>query len=93
MRDVLRGNLARSLRGMEQENRLAAAWTVACGRALAGRGTIAGYQEGVVRVEVEDAVWMSQMISMRGVLARQMAEGSGVPVDSIHFALKRRDVR
>ena len=93
MRDVLRGNLARSLRGMEQENRLAAAWTVACGRALADRGTVAGYQDGVLRVEVEDAVWMSQMISMRGVLARQMAEGSGLPVHSIHFALKRRQGR
>jgi hypothetical protein len=38
MRDVLRGSLGRSLRALPEEDRLAAAWPVACGSALAGHG-------------------------------------------------------
>lgn len=93
MRDILRGTLGRSLRGMEDESRLAAAWTVACGRALAGRGTVVGYAGGVVRVEVEDGLWLSQMISIRAALARTLAEASGLPVHGVDFVLKGRHIR
>jgi hypothetical protein len=89
MRDLLRGNLARSLRGIREEDRLAAAWTVACGRAMADHGTIVGYGAGVLRIEVADAVWMRQMISLRSVLAREMARIAGLPVATIHFELKK----
>jgi hypothetical protein len=43
----------------------------------------------VVRVEVADAVWMRQMISLRGTLEREMARIAGLPVSGIEFALKR----
>ena len=89
MREILRGNLGRSLRELRDEDRLAAAWTVACGRAMAGRGAVSGYEAGVVRVEVVDAVWMRQMVSLRGVLERELAKIAGVPVSGIHFELKR----
>ena len=52
---------AASLRGMGDEDRLAAAWTVACGRAMAEHGRVVGYDAGVVRIEVADAVWLQQM--------------------------------
>ena len=93
MREILRGKLGRSLRGISQEDRLAAAWTVACGRTLSGRGSVCGYQDGVVQVEVEDAVWLRQLSSLRGVLTAQMAQSAGVPVERIEFVMKRRDVR
>jgi Dna[CI] antecedent DciA-like protein len=89
MRELLRGNLGRSLSAMRDEDRLAAAWTVACGRAMAERGAVIGYERGVVRVEVADAVWMRQMISLRGTLEREMARIAGLPVSGIEFALKR----
>jgi hypothetical protein len=89
MRDVLRGSLARSLRSIRDEDRLAAAWTVACGRPMADRGTVVGYQDGVVRVEVSDAVWLRQMISLRGVLEREVARVAGLKVTGIEFQLKR----
>ncbi len=89
MRDVLRGNLARSLRGIGEEDRLAAAWSVACGRAMAERGTVVGYDAGVLRVQVADTIWMHQMVSLRTVLAREMAEIAGLPVATIHFELKK----
>ena len=89
MRELMRGSLGRSLGAMRDEDRLAAAWTVACGCAMADRGVVMGYERGVVRVEVADAVWMRQMISLRGTLEREMARIAGLPVAAIHFELKR----
>jgi hypothetical protein len=88
MRNLLRGTLARSLRAMRDEDRLAAAWTVACGPAMAERGAVVGFEGGIVRIEVADPVWMRQMNSLRGVLERDMAKIAGVPVSAIHFHLK-----
>jgi Dna[CI] antecedent, DciA len=89
MRELLRGSVGRSLSAMRDEDRLAAAWTVACGSAMADRGTVMGYERGVVWIEVADAVWMRQMISLRGTLEREMARIAGLPVAGIHFELKR----
>ena len=89
MRDVLRGKLGRSLRGLGEADRLAAAWPVTCGRAMAQRGTVVGYEDGVVRVEVESIVWLQQMRSIRSVLAREMARIAEVPVREIHFEVKK----
>jgi hypothetical protein len=89
MRDVLRGNLGQSLRGAGDEDRLAAAWTVACGCAMADRGRIVGYDGGVVQIEVADATWLRQMISLRGQLEREMARIAGLPVRGIRFELQR----
>jgi len=89
MRDLLKGSLGRSLGAFREEDRLAAAWTVACGKALAGRGTIVGYEDGVVRVQVEDGAWLQQLMSMRGQLAGEMARIAGVRVSEIHFERKR----
>ena len=89
MRELLRGSLRSSLGGMREEDRLAAAWTVACGPAMAEHGAVVGYEAGVVRVEVAGAVWMRQMISLGGVLERELARISGLPVAAIHFELKK----
>jgi Dna[CI] antecedent, DciA len=89
MRELLRGSLGRSLRDLRDEDRLAAAWTVACGRAMAERGVVVGYENTIVRVEVADAVWMRQMMTLRGVLEREMAKIAGLPVAGIHFELKK----
>src|SRR4051794_32005169 len=93
MRQLLRGSLARTLDGVSEEDRLAAAWTVACGPAMAGRGEIAGYSEGIVRVEVSDPVWLRQMGALKSTLERELARISGVRVNSIEFGLKRSERR
>ncbi|MGA1983039.1 MAG: DciA family protein [Acidobacteriaceae bacterium] len=90
MRDVLRGALAESLRGIGEEDRLAAAWTVACGSAMAEHGRVVSYAAGVVRIEVADAVWLRQMISLRSVLERDLRKIAGVPVTGIEFELEKR---
>jgi predicted nucleic acid-binding Zn ribbon protein len=91
MRDLLKGSLGRSLRALQEEDRLAAAWSVACGKTMAERGAVVGYADGVVRVEVADDAWMRQMMSMRGQLAGEMARIAGVKVSEIHFEKKRND--
>jgi hypothetical protein len=93
MRDLLKGALGRSLAGLSEEDRLAAAWPVACGKTMAERGTVIGYAEGVVRVEVADVAWLRQLVSIRGQLAREMARIAGVRVTEIHFESKRNDRR
>ena len=42
MRDLVRGSMGRSLRALADEDKLAAAWPVACGKAMAERGAVVG---------------------------------------------------
>ena len=84
MRDMLKKNLGRSLEAMPVMDRLAAAWPVACGKAMADRGEIVGFENGVVEVLVQDSVWVDQMRSMGSVLQSQLAKIAG-----IHFEVKK----
>jgi hypothetical protein len=88
MRDLLKGSLGRSLRAMRDEDRLAAAWPVACGKALAERGTVVGYVDGLVHIDVENGAWLRQMMSMQGQLAGEMGRIAGVKLSGIHFEVK-----
>jgi predicted nucleic acid-binding Zn ribbon protein len=85
MRDMLRGSLGKSLQGLHEEDRLAAAWPVACGKAMAGRGRVVGFENGVVRIDVDDGAWLRQLISMRRQLAGELSRISGVTLSEIHF--------
>ena len=89
MRDMMRKNLARSLEAMPVMDRLAAAWPVACGKAMADRGEIVGFENGVVEVLVQDSVWVDQMRSMGPVLQSQLAKIAGVKIAGIHFEVKK----
>ncbi|MEO6815642.1 MAG: DciA family protein [Edaphobacter sp.] len=93
MRTLLRGTLGRSLQAMRPEDKLAAAWPVACGKAMAERGTVVGYAEGEVWIEVQEGAWLRQMMSMQGQLAGQMGRIAGVKVSRIHFKIKRDHAR
>ena len=89
IRDLMKKSLGRSLNSLCDEDRLAAAWPVACGKTMAVRGTVVGYDDGVLRVQVEDKAWLQQLMSMRGQLAGEMARIAGVAVTTIHFEMKR----
>lgn len=93
MRSMLRGSLARSLRTLTDADRLSAAWTVACGPAMAERGEIVGFADGVLAVEVSDALWLQQMQGMRGQLAGEIGRIAGVPVREIHFERRGASAR
>jgi predicted nucleic acid-binding Zn ribbon protein len=89
MRDMLKGNLGRSLAAMSALDRLTAAWPVACGPAMARRATVAALEDGVLNIEVADAVWLDQMRGMNAVLARELSRIADVPLAGIHFELKK----
>lgn len=90
MRTVLRGSLGRSLGALEAADRLAAAWPVACGRAMADHGEIVAFFEGTVTVAVSDDAWLRQMMSMRSQLQHELGRIARVNVTGIHFEMKKR---
>jgi len=65
------------------------AWVAACGPALAGRGTVVGYEDGLVKIEVREGAWMEEMRGMRSHLESELARISGVKVVKLHFIVKR----
>ena len=86
MRDVLRGSLARSLRELPDEDRLAAAWPVVCGSALAGHGEVRYLDaDGILHVRVTGTEWMKQFGHMRSALANDLGRIAGVRLNGIHF--------
>ena len=85
MRSVLRKSLGRSLGALPELDRLAAAWPVACGKALAARGRITAFAAGTVTVQVDDPAWLAQMLVMRGALQHDLARIAEVQVTAIHF--------
>jgi hypothetical protein len=89
MRDLLRKSLGRSLASFTDLDRLDAAWPVACGKAMADRGHIATFENGLITVHVQDQAWLSQMLSMRSVLQNDLARIAAVKVTGIHFELKK----
>ena len=88
VREMLRRELGRSLHALPELDRLRAAWRVACGRRMAGRGEVTALLDGVVQVEAEDAVWLGEMLAMRGTLERELGRIANVKLNGIHFYLK-----
>lgn len=86
MRDVLRGTLGRSLRTLSEEDRLAAAWAVACGPTLAERAEVLGLDdERVLHVRVLQAGWRDQFAQMRRMLTEELRKIADVRLQTIHF--------
>ena len=85
MRDLLRAHVGRSLRALTELDRLAAAWPLVCGAAMAAHGAVTGYDDAAVTVQVSDPKWMRQMMAMQAQIAGELARVAGVPVAAIHF--------
>jgi hypothetical protein len=95
MRDVLRSSLGRSLRTLSDEDRLAAAWPVACGSALAERAEVLSLDaDGVLHVRVLQPGWREQFMQMRTMLTDDLRRIAGVRLQAIHFEGQgRKNVR
>ena len=85
IRSLLKESLPRSLRGLRDEDRLAAAWVIVCGTALANHSRIIRYDDGQVHIEVRDKVWLEQMRSMSVQLTRELGRTAGITVTKLHF--------
>lgn len=89
MRDLLRGSVGNTLHGLRAEDRIAAAWMVASGRALSERSAVVGFADGIVQVEVSDSAWLEQLITIASQLRTEIARIAEVEVAGIHFELKK----
>ncbi len=90
MREVLRGALARSLRELPDEDRLMAAWPVACGSALASHARVMYLDsEGVLHVQVDGSQWEEPFVRMRSALVKDLGRIAGVPLAGIRFKSRR----
>lgn len=94
MRDLVRGNLARSLRTLPEEDRLAAALPVVCGPALGAHCTVERLDERrMLHLRVDTSQWLRSVVAMREVLHRDLARISGVAFEGLEFEpLHRRPV-
>ena len=90
VREILRGSLGKSLRSFSDEDRLVAAWVVACGPALAERAEVMGLDEDrVLHVRVLQPGWREQFAQMRGTLTDELRKIAGVRLQTIHFEGQR----
>jgi 23S rRNA C2498 (ribose-2'-O)-methylase RlmM len=87
IRDVLRGVLGGSLKEMPPEDRIAAAWPVACGQRIAERTRIVSLEGAVLTVLVTDTEWLKQMRSMSEKLKAELRSIARVEVTDILFKL------
>jgi hypothetical protein len=86
MRDLLRDSLGRSLRVLSEEDRVAAAWPVVCGSALADHGEVLYLdEERMLHVLVMGPDWLQQFLHVRSSLANDLARVAGVRLSGIHF--------
>jgi hypothetical protein len=93
MRELLRANLRRSLQAMTETDRLAAAWPVVCGAAMAAHGKVVGYADGIVSLEISDDTWTRQVMSMQGQIGGELGRIAGVRVTGVHFERKGTSFR
>ncbi|WP_263411231.1 DUF721 domain-containing protein [Terriglobus tenax] len=90
MRDVLRNSLSKSLRTLGAIDRLAAAWPVVAGSAIAAHSEVMVYEEGTVVLYVDDPAWRPQLESMCGKLVGDLKKVAGVPITGLRFEMRPR---
>lgn len=86
MREVIRGSLARSLRQLTEEDRIASALPVVCGSALAGHCEVIGLNEQrTLQVRVDSPEWLAPLLGMKEMLQHDLQRVAGVPLSGLHF--------
>ncbi len=93
LRDLLRSSLGSSLAALTPLDRLATAWPVAAGHAIAERSSVVRLEGSVSYVEVGDAAWLPQLRELTPRLRADLARISGVTLTDILFVLPRSATR
>ena len=79
--------VAQSLRQATPEETPLLAWPVACGSAVAARTRALRFEDGVLRVEVADAGWKSELQSLAPRYLATLNRYSAESVNRIEFVL------
>ena len=87
MRDLLRTSLGKSLESLSPLDRLATAWPIAAGHAIAERSEVTGLEDGRATVTVADPGWQAQLRINGPQLQGDLARISRVPLNAILFVL------
>ncbi|HWC17287.1 MAG TPA: DciA family protein [Terriglobales bacterium] len=66
------------------------AWPLACGSAVAERTRAINFQDGVLRVQVPDRGWQSQLEAFSAHYCHKISELLGVKVDRISYEVPYR---
>jgi hypothetical protein len=53
-----------ALRGVPPEERALLAWPVVCGASVAAKTRVLGLENGVLRIEVPDRIWRTQLLDL-----------------------------
>ena len=86
MREVIRGSLARSLRLLTEEDRLASALPVVCGSALASHCEVVSLdQKRTLHVRVDASEWLASAIGMKEIVQHDLQRVAGVQIAGLHF--------
>lgn len=91
MRDLLRDSLRVSLNALSPTDRLAAAWPVAAGHAIAERSAVRDVRGTQAVVDVYDPGWLPTLRAATPQLAGDLARVSGIAVTDILFLAAARD--
>ena len=87
LRDILRQNLRLSLDALSPLDRLATAWPVAAGHAIAAHSAITALENGVATAEVAQPQWLQQLRELTPQLRGDLQRVSGIPLTDILFVL------
>lgn len=85
LRDILRSSLRSSLNALTPLDRLATAWPVAAGHAIAERSTVVRLQGTQAAVQVRDAAWLPELRANTPRLVADLARVSGISLTDILF--------
>ena len=85
LRDILRSSLRESLQALTPLDRLAAAWAVAAGHAVAERSAVVRLQGAQAIVEVRDPAWLPELRANTPRLVADLARIGGVNLTDILF--------
>jgi Dna[CI] antecedent DciA-like protein len=90
---TLKKIFADTLRREAGEDAPLLAWALACGAKVAARTNAISYANGVLTVEVPDAIWQHQLQGLHTQYLAALKPISSQPVNSIKFVVKGRAER
>jgi hypothetical protein len=87
VRDTLQQIVIDAVRRAAPEEVPLLAWPLACGAAVAEKTRAIAFHEGELAIQVPDAAWRTQLLSLTSAYLRQLREITGGRVERLRFVL------
>jgi len=85
IRNSVAGMTSRLLAGLEEPERVCAAWPLAAGHAIAKRTRAVSFAHRTLSVAVPDHAWQQQLMQLRPQMLLQLTRFTGVRIADILF--------